>query len=193
MVKRVREVILDYAAFSDMRESLKVQSEPKLETNWRWWVTGAVVQDAQKQDQAENNTDTDRDRVTGLQTGSRRDIGENSRAQDVSLANKYLRKIYILTNGEPVWLDEMKHALLQNVVKGWGDLEWEWEGIATSRDLHLGWEKPISQAQDMYIAQRAEVFIGNGVSRSIPFDLSFLLRQSSELDVCALLIRFIVF
>jgi hypothetical protein len=35
---------------------------------------------------------------------------------------------------------------------------------STSRDLSLSWEqKPISQALDMYVAQRAQAFVGNGL------------------------------
>ncbi|KAF8804108.1 hypothetical protein BYT27DRAFT_7214198 [Phlegmacium glaucopus] len=37
-------------------------------------------------------------------------------------------------------------------------------GVSTSRDLDLGQgEKPVSQALDMYTAQRSELFVGNGI------------------------------
>ena len=42
--------------------------------------------------------------------------------------------------------------------------------MVTSRDLYLSWEaKPVAQAVDMLIGQRAQVFIGNGVRSS--FDI----------------------
>jgi hypothetical protein len=70
-----------------------------------------------------------------------------------------LRKVYIMTNGKGDWLAELRAALLK---------AGEWE-VSTSRDLFLSWEqKPISQALDMYVAQRAQAFIGNGVSVSDP-------------------------
>ena len=44
----------------------------------------------------------------------------------------------------------------------------EWEHIGTSRDLRLtGEQKRNSQAVDMAVAQRAEVFIGTGVRHSV--------------------------
>ncbi|KAG1845693.1 hypothetical protein DFJ58DRAFT_800499 [Suillus subalutaceus] len=56
---------------------------------------------------------------------------------------KELKSIYVMTNG---------------------DVE-KWDAIATSRDLKLSWEaKPVAQAVDMLIGQRAQVLIGNGFS-----------------------------
>lgn len=70
-----------------------------------------------------------------------------------------LRKVYVMTNGARGWLTELKEALWNAGGKG------EWDAIATSRDLELDWEqKFVSQALDMYVAQRAQTFIGNGVS-----------------------------
>ena len=61
-----------------------------------------------------------------------------------------------MTNGKREWLDELKSKL--------GELK-QWESVHTSRDLHLSWEqKFVAQAVDMLVAQRAEVYIGNGVS-----------------------------
>lgn len=69
-----------------------------------------------------------------------------------------LRKIFIMSNGSKEWLAELKAALMQ---EGPG----EWDGIHSSRDLTLSWEqKYVAQAVDMHIGQRAQVFIGNGVS-----------------------------
>ncbi|KAM6496678.1 hypothetical protein JOM56_007151 [Amanita muscaria] len=69
---------------------------------------------------------------------------------------KGLKRVYIMTNGNRAWLSELKDAL---AAAG------EWETIATSKDLVLSWEqKPISQALDMFVGQRAQAFIGNGFS-----------------------------
>jgi len=67
-----------------------------------------------------------------------------------------LKRIYIMTNGKTEWVNELILAL-QTAEK--------WEAMSSTGDLSLAWEqKYISQALDMYVAQRAEAFIGNGVS-----------------------------
>ncbi|KAH7924169.1 hypothetical protein BV22DRAFT_1130074 [Leucogyrophana mollusca] len=67
-----------------------------------------------------------------------------------------LKYVYIMTNGAVSWVDELKAALLS---------EGEWDQIASSRDLELTWEqKFVGQALDMFIAQRAQVLVGNGWS-----------------------------
>jgi len=67
-----------------------------------------------------------------------------------------LKRIYIMTNGKTEWVNELILAL-QTADK--------WEAMSSTGDLSLTWEqKYISQALDMYVAQRAEAFIGNGVS-----------------------------
>lgn len=67
-----------------------------------------------------------------------------------------LDHIYIMTNGADSWVADLKSAL--------HDLG-GWEHIGSNRDLSLTWEqKFVSQAVDMLVAQRAQVFIGNGVS-----------------------------
>lgn len=72
-----------------------------------------------------------------------------------------LTRVYTLTNGRPEWLRELKDALQEDARREGLD---EWEQIGTSRDLRLtGEQKHNSPAMDMAIAQRAEVFIGNGV------------------------------
>ena len=77
-----------------------------------------------------------------------------------------------MTNGNRELLQELKQALIDDAERskisgetnGW-EFEWTWEGVSTSRDLDLGWEeKPVGQALDMYIAQRSELFVVNGVS-----------------------------
>ena len=72
-----------------------------------------------------------------------------------------LSRVYVLTNGRPEWLAELKEAL-QADARASG-LE-EWIHIGTSRDLRLTKEQQHNaQAMDMAVAQRAEVFLGNGV------------------------------
>ena len=87
-----------------------------------------------------------------------------------ALARKRLKKVYIMTNGNREWLNELKEAIIADARAskspcggGW-EFEWEWEGVATSRDLQLGWEeKPVAQTLDMYVGQRSQLFVGNGV------------------------------
>lgn len=67
-----------------------------------------------------------------------------------------LKRVYIMTNGDKAWLNDLKKALM-GIRK--------WDSVTSSRDLRLGWEaKPVAQAVDMLVGQRAQVFIGNGVS-----------------------------
>ncbi|KAG2144520.1 hypothetical protein DEU56DRAFT_790022 [Suillus clintonianus] len=69
---------------------------------------------------------------------------------------KELKSVYVMTNGDVEWLHQLKEALMQ--VK-------KWNAVVTSKDLKLNWEaKPVAQAVDMLIGQRAQVFIGNGFS-----------------------------
>ncbi|KAH0836500.1 hypothetical protein J3R83DRAFT_8137 [Lanmaoa asiatica] len=67
-----------------------------------------------------------------------------------------LRYLYIMTNGATPWVEELKSALVQAM---------DWDQVGSSRDLKVTWEqKFVAQALDMYVAQRAQVLIGNGVS-----------------------------
>ena len=67
-----------------------------------------------------------------------------------------LKRLYIMTNGEKRWVNELIQALRT---------AGKWDAISSTRDLTLTWEqKYVSQALDMYVGQRAETFIGNGVS-----------------------------
>ena len=97
--------------------------------------------------------------------------------REKSVGNKLLKRIYIMSNGDKQFLLELKQALMDDAERSklssyngeatneW-EFEWTWEGVSTSRDLDLGWEeKPVGQALDMYIGQRSELFIGNGVRR----------------------------
>jgi hypothetical protein len=73
----------------------------------------------------------------------------------VSDGGERLRNIYLMTNGRPEWVADLKEALL--TVGHWND-------IVSSRDLELNDEQRyVAQAGDMLIGQRADVFIGNGV------------------------------
>lgn len=67
-----------------------------------------------------------------------------------------LRNVYIMTNAQTPWVLNLKAALRRT---GY------WENVASSRDLLLNREqKYVKQPLDMLIGQRAQVFIGNGVS-----------------------------
>ncbi|EIW79021.1 hypothetical protein CONPUDRAFT_126793 [Coniophora puteana RWD-64-598 SS2] len=71
-----------------------------------------------------------------------------------------LKYLYIMTNGAMEWVDELKQAV-QRATSG----SQPWDSIASSRDLKLTWEqKYVAQSVDMYIAERAQVLIGNGWS-----------------------------
>lgn len=108
-----------------------------------------------------------------------------------SLLNEKVRKVYIMSNGDKAWLEETKKALLDDVEKSldkadtdW-EFEWSWEAVTSSRDLDAGWEeKQVLQVLDMYVAQRAELFIGNGVSRGfLPFISMILTRKKKVFDL----------
>lgn len=67
-----------------------------------------------------------------------------------------LTDVYIMTNGADEWIAELKAALRASG---------GWRTVASSRDLQVNWEqKFVKQAVDMLIGQRAQVFVGNGVS-----------------------------
>ena len=75
-----------------------------------------------------------------------------------SEGGKRLKNMYIMTNGERDWVAQLKEAFLA------AD---DWDNIASSRDLELTEEQRyVAQAGDMLIGQRADVFIGNGVSQT---------------------------
>jgi hypothetical protein len=87
-----------------------------------------------------------------------------SRVREVrsSLKSTRLTRIYVLTNGRPEWLQELEDALQEDALR---ERMGPWRQISTSRDLRLTREqRHNAQAIDMAIAQRAEVFVGNGVS-----------------------------
>ncbi|KAI0831752.1 hypothetical protein BC628DRAFT_1349629 [Trametes gibbosa] len=75
---------------------------------------------------------------------------------DDSDAARGLQHVYVMTNADAAWIAELKAAL-----EGMG----RWASVSASRDLVLNWEqKYVAQAVDMLIAQRAQVFVGNGWS-----------------------------
>ena len=75
-------------------------------------------------------------------------------------AGKNLSNIYIMTNGKDPWLSELKEALHKSG---------KWKQISSSRELKVTWEqKFVAQSIDMVTGQRADVFIGNGVSLAPP-------------------------
>lgn len=70
-----------------------------------------------------------------------------------------LTHIYIMTNGIVSWVEELKEAL---------ESSGNWDQIKSSRDLDITWEqKFVVQALDMFVAQRSEVLIGNGVRAAV--------------------------
>ena len=80
---------------------------------------------------------------------------------------KGLRNIFIMTNGSPEWIEELKEALMK---------DYSWKQISSSLEMRVTWEQKFTaQAVDMMIGQRADVFIGNGVSTSAPPCFSFSL------------------
>ena len=69
--------------------------------------------------------------------------------------NPGLRRVYVLSNGWAWWLNGLKGALQKD---GWDDLK-------SSLDLRLDGEQGyVAMAVDMAIAEKAEMFVGNGVS-----------------------------
>lgn len=68
--------------------------------------------------------------------------------------NPGLKRVYVLTNGWGWWLNGLKSALQKD---GWDDMK-------SSFDIQLDSEQTyISMAVDMAIAEKAEIFVGNGV------------------------------
>jgi len=79
-------------------------------------------------------------------------VGEVKRTK----AGQGLKNVYIMTNGDREFVQELKGAL---------NKDGSWNKISSSRDLELTWEqKYVAQSVDMLIGQRAQVIIGNGWS-----------------------------
>ena len=79
-----------------------------------------------------------------------------SKIESVQQKHGTFRRLYIITNVKGSWLASLVEKLEQIA---------SWDTIVTSRALNLTQEQRYaSQALDALVAQRAEAFIGNGVS-----------------------------
>ena len=87
-----------------------------------------------------------------------REIRKKWEARSDSQAS--LRSLHIMTNGDREWIRELK----ERIAKESG--ENAWDHISSAHDLNLNNEQRyVTIAIDQAIADRAEVFVGNGVSR----------------------------
>jgi hypothetical protein len=78
-----------------------------------------------------------------------------SRLRTLRAERPSLRRVYVLTNEWSWWVNSLKSALKKD---GWDDLK-------SSLDIHTDSEQYyVAMAADMAIAEKAEVFVGNGVS-----------------------------
>lgn len=69
-----------------------------------------------------------------------------------------LKRVFVLTNAGRWWLRSLNQELKKD----------GWDGLASTLDVQLDAEQyHVSMAVDMAIAERAEVFVGNGVSLSL--------------------------
>ena len=95
-----------------------------------------------------------------------------SKIESVRQKHGTLRRLYVMTNVKGSWLASLLEKLEQTA---------SWDTIATSRDLNVTQEQRYaSQALDALVAQRAEAFIGNGVSvNAHQFSDSFYLNNPS--------------
>ena len=74
-----------------------------------------------------------------------------------------LHRVYLLSNGWGWWLNSLKRALEKD----------GWEDIRHNGELEMdGAQKHVAMAVDMAIAEKAEVFVGNGVSALLLLPLS---------------------
>jgi hypothetical protein len=83
------------------------------------------------------------------------DIVEKVRDVRATPVGKNVTRVHIMSNGDPQWLKELAKALKREpgLVK-----------VSNSQDLKFtNTQKHVAVAVDMFIAQRAQVFIGNGV------------------------------
>ncbi|KAH8105531.1 hypothetical protein DFH11DRAFT_1518929 [Phellopilus nigrolimitatus] len=82
-----------------------------------------------------------------------------------------LKRVYVLTNGWPGWVDSLREELVKD----------GWEDVKSSLDIQVdGEQKYVAMAIDMAIAERAEVFVGNGFS-SLSSNI-VMLRMAKEMD-----------
>lgn len=141
----------------DVRQVVERLREVRNEYDYSWY------QDAQQTLNKEQGSE----RRTPSEAG---ELGE----MDIRIpANKHrLRHVYVLTNGWPSFLEELRLTLMED---GWesvvGTPDWgntvpalPFRIMDGTGDAHLNSEeRGVSAAVDMEIAQRAEVFVGNGV------------------------------
>ena len=101
-----------------------------------------------------------------------------SKLHTLRAARPSLRRVYVLSNGWGWWLDSLKRALQQD---GWDDLK-------SSLDVRLDGEQAyVAMAVAMAVAEKAEVFGGNGVSSLISIILSSLSSPPLPLSPLSLL------
>ncbi|THV02287.1 hypothetical protein K435DRAFT_921704 [Dendrothele bispora CBS 962.96] len=87
-----------------------------------------------------------------------------------------LKKIFVMSNAPKMWLQQLKETLQSST-----GTDEKWEEIYTSRDLILTREqKYVSQAVDMYIAEKSQTFVGNGFS-SLSSNI-MMLRMAKSID-----------
>lgn len=104
------------------------------------------------------------------------EIVERLRAVRAENPQLSLTKVYLLSNGRRWWLDELWTALRAD---GWEPVK---EGLGSSQDLVLTrQEQYVSGAVDMAIAEKAEMFVGNGFS-SLTGNI-VMLRLAKGVDV----------
>ncbi|EGO04120.1 hypothetical protein SERLA73DRAFT_175890 [Serpula lacrymans var. lacrymans S7.3] len=94
-----------------------------------------------------------------------------ARLHEVRKEHPNLHRVYLLSNGWAWWLDELKLALEED----------GWDELISSLDIHLDAEQfYVSMAVDMAVAEKAEVFVGNGFS-SLTSNV-VMLRMAKDLD-----------
>ncbi|KAG6868303.1 hypothetical protein C0993_005191 [Termitomyces sp. T159_Od127] len=80
-----------------------------------------------------------------------------SRLSAIRKEHRGLNRIYVLTNAWGFWLNGLKQALLND----------GWESFRSTLDLSLDPKQTqVAAAIDMTIAEKSQIFIGNGVGRS---------------------------
>jgi len=99
--------------------------------------------------------------------------------RSVRAENPGLRRVYVLTNAWGWWLNGLKSALQKD---GWEDLKSTLDIQLDAAQVH------VAMAVDMAIAEKAEVFVGNGVSDLPPLifvalTYSFALRAVLKFNV----------
>lgn len=77
-----------------------------------------------------------------------------NKLRDVRDLHPGLEEVYLMTNGKPSFVDDLKHLLYED----------GWRSVRSGLDLKLtDAAAAVSQAVDMALANWAEVFVGNGV------------------------------